>query len=115
MRRWSSMIEASMEDLRIEVGALRKAVNRVLLDSSPLPSVGIFTKPGSAAASSPAGNPADGPRGHRTEMGNWENVFGAVLTHTYSPDKDMFTELPKQLPRSSSQPQFDTRHVNFDC
>lgn len=64
---WKPKVDAAMDDLRGEVGALRKSVSRVVLDSSSPTAAGIFAKPGSVAATLLAGNPTDGPDGHRHE------------------------------------------------
>ncbi|CAO2149487.1 unnamed protein product [Urochloa humidicola] len=57
---WKPRVEAYVEDVRVEVGALRKTVNRVILDSSPSPAPGIFTKPAPSAAIPSSGGKADG-------------------------------------------------------
>lgn len=86
---WKPKIESSMEDLRIEVGALRKLVNRVVLDMPSPPASGILLKPMLAAESPSTGNPADGPCGHRHDLTHREIVYGSVFTHTHLPVTDM--------------------------
>ena len=39
---WKPRIKTSMEDLRLEVGAFRKTVNRVVLDTDSSKAAGIF-------------------------------------------------------------------------
>ncbi|WVZ83838.1 hypothetical protein U9M48_030936 [Paspalum notatum var. saurae] len=73
---WKPSVGSSVEELRQEVGVLRKAVNRVVLDSAPPSAAGIFTKPALATASQAAGNPADGPDGHRVDQKLRKPVFG---------------------------------------
>ena len=82
---WKPKIDSSMEDLRIEVGALRKTVNRVVLDMPTPAASGILPKPVSAAASPPASKPIDNPSGHRHDSTHRETVFGSVYTHTHLP------------------------------
>ena len=60
---WKPRIESSVEDLNIEIGALRKTVNRIVLDS-PSSGGGIFSTPVSAMAPPFAGFTNDGPAGH---------------------------------------------------
>ncbi|RLM68934.1 putative gag-pol polyprotein [Panicum miliaceum] len=91
---WKPKMDSSMEDLRTEVSTLRKTVNRVVLDSHPASSAGIFPKPQSAAASPSAGNPVDGPHGHRNDSSHRENVFGHVYTQSHSPVKGTSPERP---------------------
>ena len=65
---WKPKVDASIDDLRLELGAMRKTVNRVILDSTPAAGAGILATPGSAAALPSAGNKADGPDGHRVDF-----------------------------------------------
>jgi hypothetical protein len=111
---WRPKVEAGMEDLKMEVGALQKTVYRVVLDSTPSTSVGIFAKPTSVAATPTAGNPIDGPTGHRSPIANRENVLGKVFTQNHSPDKGTYEEPHKQLHRSTSHSQFDLKYAKND-
>ena len=101
---WKPKIDSSMEDLRIEVGALRKTVNRVVLDMPTPAASGILPKPASAAASPPAGKPIDGPSGHRHDSTHRETVFGSVYTHTHLPVTGMVPSNDSKFQRSSSLP-----------
>jgi len=103
---WKPKVEASVEDLRVEVGALRKIVNRVVLDSAS-PSLGLFPKPGSTAAISAAGNPVDGPAGHRVDSSHRGHVYGSVYTHTHLPVTGMPAPPNPKLHRSVSHPHLE--------
>ena len=72
-------MDATVDDLRLELGALRKTVNRVVINSGAATSAGILSTPGVAAASSPAGHPALGPSGHRVELCHREFGFHTQL------------------------------------
>ncbi|RLN23391.1 uncharacterized protein C2845_PM07G03090 [Panicum miliaceum] len=113
---WKPRIEASVEDLRVEVEALRKTVNRVVLDSDHTKAAGIFTAPGSgsAAASPSAGNPVDGSKEHRVDLHHRESAYGAVYTHTHSPVKGMHSDPLPVLPRSSSHSQLHSADVHHN-
>jgi len=101
---WKPKVDSSMEDLRGEIGALRKSVSQVVLDSTPPSSAGIFAKPTSAAALPSAGNPVDGPHGHRHDSNHREGAYGPVYTHTHSPVKGMSADPTPSFYRSSSHP-----------
>lgn len=103
---WKPRVDATVDDLKMEMSALRKTVHRVVVDSTPSPAAGIFTKPASAAATSPAGKLADGPEGHRVESSHREHVFGSVFTHSHLPVKGTCDLNPK-LPRPASFPFLD--------
>ena len=81
---WKPRMDATVDDLRLELGALRKTVNRVVINSGAATSAGILSTPGVAAASSPAGHQALGPSGHRVELCHGESRF-----HTQLPVKTM--------------------------
>ncbi|CAO2188160.1 unnamed protein product [Urochloa humidicola] len=101
---WKPKVDASIEDLHIEVDAMRKTVNRVVLDSDSA-SAGIFAKPVATAALSPKGNQGMSQEGQRDEKLGGGKMCGTVYTLT-SPEcsSGMFTETNKQLRQSSSQP-----------
>ncbi|CAO2191183.1 unnamed protein product [Urochloa humidicola] len=99
---WKPKVDASIDDLRIEVGAMRKTVNRVVLDVSPTSSAGIFPKP--VATSLPSSSKAEGALEFRDEKIIQGREFGAVFTHTHDSAEGKFSEPPKSLHRSNSQP-----------
>jgi len=79
---WRPGVDAAVEDLKLQIGAVNKQLDRVVLDrGSHEP--GILLSPEAAAASPPAGNPAVGPDGHRHEHG-----YGSVTTFTHLPVKE---------------------------
>jgi len=86
---WKPKVDATIDDMRIELGAIRKNVNRVLLDSSSWAAPGIFAAPAPVAATPSAVTP-DGPSGHRVDTNFRENAHGSVYTHTHSPGKGTF-------------------------
>ena len=90
----------------MEVGALRKTVNRVALDSPSPATSGILPTPVSAAAPTSACVHADGPDGHRSSPNHREPVFGSVFTHTHLPVTGMQNSRDPALQRSTSLPQF---------
>ncbi|KAJ1269985.1 hypothetical protein BS78_06G020200 [Paspalum vaginatum] len=104
---WQPRIESSVEELRQEVGVLRKSVNRVVLDSSPPSATGIFTKPESTAAAPPAGNPVDGPNGHRHDMNHRAHGLGSVFTHDHVPVKGTSESGQPKFPRSNMHERFE--------
>jgi len=75
---WKPKIEASVDDLRVEIGAMRKTVNRVMMEASSASAAGIFAKPGSAPTFPAAEFPADGPDGHHVESSNRVHGFGSI-------------------------------------
>lgn len=105
---WKPRIESSVEDLRVEVGALRKTVHRVVLEAPSPTSPGILPTPGAAAAASSAVHQADGPSGHRSPPKNREPVFGSVFTHTHLPVTGMQPSTDPKVPCSSSLLHFGT-------
>lgn len=96
---WKPRVDAAMEDLRQEVGVLRKSVHRVVLDASPSTSAGILPQPVAAAAIPSAGHPVVGPDGHRVELHHRESG-----SHTHLPVKG--TPPPSAPYCSASQPLF---------
>jgi hypothetical protein len=111
---WKPKVDASMKDLKVEVGALCKTVNRVVLESNPSSSTGIFGKPRSAAATSSAGNSVDGSNEHDTSFRNREDVLGKVFTHMHLPRYGYVHTPPKQFPKSSSHPVFPASFPSDD-
>ena len=101
---WKPKVDASIDDVRMELGAMRKTVNRVVLESNSASAAGIFPAPVSASAPSAASISADGPDGHRVDHNIWENAHGSVYTHSHSPGKGMSFEPSKPvLPAFSHQ------------
>ncbi|CAN6331500.1 unnamed protein product [Urochloa humidicola] len=98
---WKPKVDASIEDLRIEVGAMRKTVNRVVLDSDSS-SAGIFSNPVATTAWSPKDNQGTSQEGLREEKISGGKMFGTVYTQAPSPTTGMFMETNKQLRQSSS-------------
>jgi len=83
---WRPGVDAAVEDLKLQIGAINKQLDRVVLDrGSHEP--GILSSPEAAAASPPAGNPAVGPDGHRHDLRNREQGYGSVTTFTHLPVK----------------------------
>jgi hypothetical protein len=70
---WRPRIDATIDDIRLEMGAMRKTFHRVVLDGDPVTSAGVFNRVGATAAPSPVGNPVVGPNGHRVEHQHWES------------------------------------------
>lgn len=64
---WGSRIDAKMDKLHGEVGALRKTMNRVVLDSSATTSAGILPTPEATTALTSASNSVVGPYGNHVE------------------------------------------------
>ena len=86
---WKPKVDATIDDMRIELGAIRKTVNRVILDSNSSAAPGIFVAPAPVAAS-PYTMAPDGPSEHRVDTNFRENAHGSVYTHTHSPGKGTF-------------------------
>lgn len=63
---------------KVEIGAMRKTVNRVMMEASSASAAGIFAKPGSAPTFPAAEFPADGPDGHHVESSNRVHGFGSI-------------------------------------
>jgi hypothetical protein len=85
-------MDATIDDLRLELGALRKRVNRVVINSGAATSAGILSTPGVAAASSSAGHRALGPSGHHVELCHRESGF-----HTQLPVKTTLSVTRRSL------------------
>lgn len=102
---WKPRVDSSVEDLRVEIGALRKTVNGVILDMPSPSNSSILPMPVSAAASPSAGAPVDGLDGHRQEPNHREPVFGSVFTHTHLPVTGMNASTEPKIPSSSFHPQ----------
>jgi hypothetical protein len=101
---WKLRIDATIDDIGTEMGAMRKTFHRVVLDGDPATSAGIFNRAGAAAASSPAGNPAVNPSGHRVELHHRESGIQTPL-----PVKGTQTCPSAQpLPRPASHPSLFT-------
>jgi hypothetical protein len=94
---WKPKVDTTIDNVRLELGAIRKTVNRVVLDSSSVLAAGIFTAPVSASAPSSTASPADGPAGHRVDHNIRENAHRSVYTHSHSPVKGMSFEPPKPV------------------
>jgi len=110
---WKPKVDASIDDLRLELAAMRKTVNRVILDSTPAAGAGILATPGSAVALPSAGNKADGPDGHRVDFDHRESASEVVYTHTHSPVKGTPIEPPKPvIPPSSQFPWSSSDHAS---
>ena len=73
-----------MDDLLLEIGALRKTMHQVVLVAGAPSSVGILTKPGMVAASSSVSNLAIGPDGHRVASHHWELEAESPMLTFYS-------------------------------
>ncbi|XP_039799615.1 uncharacterized protein LOC120664436 [Panicum virgatum] len=84
---WRPWLEASVEDLKLEVHKLHKAWDRVAMDRSGS-DPGILEKPLSASVPPPAGFSADGPDGHRVVSHHRDLELGQVFTHTHIPVKE---------------------------
>jgi len=117
MSDWKPRLEASAEDLKLEVTKLHKAWDRVALDR-PHPGAGILEHPTSASASPSAATGADGPDGHRVAHRHRDLEFGKVSTHTHVPVKGMpyhHSSVPKPpLHSNDSEPRpIHTDRVNF--
>jgi len=83
---WKLRLEASVDDLKLEVTKLHKAWDRAVLERPNLGS-GILENQLSASAPSPAGLGVDGPDGHRVAHRHQDLEFGKVFTHTHIPVK----------------------------
>uniref|UniRef100_A0A0A9AK33 Retrotransposon gag domain-containing protein n=1 Tax=Arundo donax TaxID=35708 RepID=A0A0A9AK33_ARUDO len=86
---WKPRVEASVEYLRVEVAALRKTVNRVVLEQSA-PSPSIFPALGATAAISSAGNPVVGSDEHYVDPPHRETACGSVTAYTSLLVKGMY-------------------------
>ncbi|CAN6166061.1 unnamed protein product [Urochloa humidicola] len=111
---WKPKVDASIEDLRIEVGAMRKTVNRVVFDSSAPSTAGIFPKPSPAGMTSSTALQSEGTEEHRAELPHKDSGFGSVFTHTHHSGKGMFEHHSSQIPKSMSQPKIEIPHFNSD-
>jgi hypothetical protein len=76
---WKLRIKATIDDICLEMGAMRKTFQRVVLDGDPATSAGVFHRVGATTASSPAGNPVVGPIGHRVEHNHRESGIQSPL------------------------------------
>ena len=76
----------SVDDVKSQIGSLSTKLDRVVLDRHAAGS-GILPNPVAAAASSPAGNPAVGPDGHRIDNHYREPGFESVTTISHLPVK----------------------------
>ncbi|CAL4889713.1 unnamed protein product [Urochloa decumbens] len=85
---WRPEIEATVEDIRLEVTKLTKHWDRAVLNGAS-GSSGLMAQPESAAVRSPAGTVPDWPSGHRVEQAPREGGFGSVMTLLHPPVKDL--------------------------
>ncbi|CAN6343657.1 unnamed protein product [Urochloa humidicola] len=101
---WKPKVDASIEDLCIEVGAMRKTVKRVVLESDLSSSAGIFPKPVATTPIPSIGNQGGESGGLREDKVDHGNKFGTVYAQIHSQNNGMFSEPKKPVHRSSSQP-----------
>ena len=96
------MIDASVDDIRLEVMKLNKHYKRVvnapsheapLLHTTPPPS--LPTSPSLAAGLPSAGIIADRPHGHRVDLIHREGGYGSVTTFIHPPIKGAYDLPPK--------------------
>lgn len=109
---WKPQIEASINDIRVEVGQLSKHWERSVFEHGPKETA-LLEKPGSASARPSARDHADGPGGHREDSTHRDTGFGSVLTYTHVPDKGQFHSQPPtpSFRKSHSlSPNFEPSH-----
>jgi hypothetical protein len=124
---WKPSVDASVKELRADVGeirktgetvekmreemtALRKSVSRVVLDSAPTTASGVLPPPVVTAASSSAGHPVIGP-----SVGHGESLHhrGPELS-TQPPVKGMIPRLhPLPIPTGSLRKSFSSSLLNL--
>jgi len=75
---WKPFLEASVEDLKLEVTKIHKAWDRLALDRSGS-GQGILEHPSSASARPPAGSTADSLSGHRVDHNHRDLSLGRFL------------------------------------
>ncbi|KAL6867717.1 hypothetical protein ACP4OV_015741 [Aristida adscensionis] len=81
---WKPQIDEAVEDLKLEVGVLRKHVNRVVLEQSA-PSRGLLFKTEAVLVPPSPEDKAAGPDRHREDKPHRETEFGKVFTHSHLP------------------------------
>ncbi|WVZ88557.1 hypothetical protein U9M48_035065 [Paspalum notatum var. saurae] len=103
---WKAQINASVDDLRLDLGALRKTVNRVVLEAPHASSAGMLPKPAPMAASTSDAKPDARLDGRRDGVFRQEFEMGRDFTHAHFPHKGMTDPPHPNLPRSNSLPHF---------
>jgi len=93
---WKPRLQASVDDLKLEVNKLHKAWDRVAMDRSGS-GPGILEHPLSASMRPPAGFSTDGPDGHHVETNHQDLEFGKVFTHSHIPVKGTSHNFPHSL------------------
>ena len=81
---WRPRIEATVDDVKLELGKVARFWDRSLRERV-VQEPPIFPSPQSATERSPAPTDADGPAGHRAEHHYRDEGFGSVLIHTHVP------------------------------
>jgi hypothetical protein len=99
---WKLKVYALMDDLRIELGAFWKTMNRVVLNLGAASSEGVFLVLRVAAVTSHDGNLSADPFGHHVEHGHQEVGSSVVYTHVPLLVKGMHSPPNPLLFRSSS-------------
>ncbi|CAO2168369.1 unnamed protein product [Urochloa humidicola] len=112
---WKPKMDASIDDLCLEVGAMRKTVNRVVLDSPTSSSPGIFPKPVAATAATMMGDKVESAEGFSVDNRNRESSFDTVFTHTHTQGKGTFEIPSSQFPKSFSHPKLEIPRFNSEA
>ncbi|WVZ90589.1 hypothetical protein U9M48_036876 [Paspalum notatum var. saurae] len=108
MEEWRQEMEASVEDMHLEVKKLSKHWDRAVMDQATL-APGIMGATPSAAVRPPAGSTADTASGHRQEQHHRVDGFGVITTLLPHPVKGMRTTPPSPTPPIHHTD--DRRHV----
>lgn len=83
---WRPRIEATVDDVKLELGKVTRFWDRSLRERG-VQEPPIFPSPQSAMERSPAPPGVDGPAGHRVDPTTRDDGFGSVLIHSHIPAK----------------------------
>jgi len=111
---WKPRLQASVDDLKLEVNKLHKAWDRVAMDRSGS-GPGILEHPLSASMRPPAGFSTDGPDGHHVETNHQDLEFGKVFTHSHIPVKGTSHNFPPFAKPPASYTDSELRPIHNDC
>lgn len=97
---WHSEIEATIDDIRLEVKKINKHYERTALEQ-PTSSTGILAPSPAAAWRPSAGDPTAWPSGHRFNSTHREDDHGVVTTMVHPPVKGAYPDHTQPVSRNS--------------
>lgn len=101
---WRPRIEASVDDVKLEVGKLARHWDRSVRDKAPR-DTGLLPHPKLASERPPAPDAhADGPVGHRVERHHRDDGFGSVFVQTHVPIKGASFSSDNSSPHGTFHP-----------